>query len=146
MVLTKLLTAGFALAMVSSAAAQAADYRPDDFLSLDSTALLSPKPLGPPAEFAKLPVEAKSEPANEAQTSAERVEVPKKIATQRVVTRHRLVVARHRPQLAHATPHKPHPPAKVRLAQHHRTPLDAQARDTRIQRWPCNTGGICGWK
>ena len=25
-------------------------------------------------------------------------------------------------------------------------PLDAQARDTRIQTWPCKSGGICGWQ
>ena len=25
-------------------------------------------------------------------------------------------------------------------------PLDAQARDTRIQTWPCRSGAICGWQ
>ena len=137
MVLRKVLATAFALAVVSTAAARADDYRPDDFLNLDaSTALLSPKRLGPPAEFARLPVEAKSEtPAR-----AERADAPKKIATERVVLK------RQRPKLAHAAPQKPHAAAKVRLAQHHRDPLNAQARDTRIQRWPCSTGAICGWK
>jgi hypothetical protein len=39
----------------------------------------------------------------------------------------------------HAVPH-------IRLARQHRNPLDAQALDTRIQVWPCRSGGICNWK
>jgi hypothetical protein len=43
---------------------------------------------------------------------------------------------------------KPHA-AKSRVAAHTKprsNPLDAQARDTRIQTWPCKSGGICGWQ
>jgi hypothetical protein len=37
--------------------------------------------------------------------------------------------------------------ARTRLAHRHRNPLDAQAMDTRIQKWPCRSGGgICDWK
>jgi len=32
------------------------------------------------------------------------------------------------------------------LARRHGNPLDAQAFDTRIQVWPCKSGGICDWK
>ena len=40
------------------------EYRPDEFLRLDlSRALLSPKPLGPPSEFAPVAVEARSDAA-----------------------------------------------------------------------------------
>ena len=28
----------------------------------------------------------------------------------------------------------------------HGNPMDAQARDTRIQVWPCKSGGICNWR
>jgi len=34
----------------------------------------------------------------------------------------------------------------VKLARRHGNPLDAQALDTRIQTWPCKSGGICDWK
>jgi len=37
------------------------------------------------------------------------------------------------------------PPAR-KLARLHGNPLDAQAFDTRIQVWPCRSGGICNWK
>jgi len=37
---------------------------------------------------------------------------------------------------------------RVKLAQRHGNPLNAQAMDTRIQKWPCNpdNGGICAWQ
>jgi hypothetical protein len=39
----------------------AAEYSPGEFLGLDlSKAVLSPKPLGPPAQFAPVPIEADS--------------------------------------------------------------------------------------
>src|SRR5258708_27091469 len=45
-------------------ASLADEYRPDEFLRLDlSKALLSPKPLGPPSEFAPVRVEAKGDRA-----------------------------------------------------------------------------------
>jgi hypothetical protein len=36
--------------------------------------------------------------------------------------------------------------AQARPARHQRNPLNAQAFDTRVQVWPCNSGGICNWK
>ena len=42
--------------------ALADEYRADEFLGLDlSTAVLSPKPLGPSSEFVPVPVEAKTD-------------------------------------------------------------------------------------
>jgi len=43
---------------------------------------------------------------------------------------------------------KPKGSARIRLAHRHRNPLDAQAMDTRIQKWPCRSGGggICDWR
>src|SRR5260370_35141510 len=47
-------------------ASLADEYRPDEFLRLDlSRAVLSPKPLGPPSEFAPVRVEAKVDRAGE---------------------------------------------------------------------------------
>src|SRR6266850_2340546 len=41
---------------------------------------------------------------------------------------------------------KPRGVARTRLAHRHGNPLDAQAQDTRVQAWPCKSGGICNWK
>ena len=41
---------------------------------------------------------------------------------------------------------KPHGAARTKLVRRHSNPLDAQARDTRVQTWPCKSGGICGWQ
>ena len=41
---------------------------------------------------------------------------------------------------------KPRGAARTKLARRHGNPLDAEARDTRIQVWPCKSGGICDWQ
>jgi hypothetical protein len=43
-------------------------------------------------------------------------------------------------------PEKPRVAARTKLVRRHGNPLDAQAFDTRIQVWPCKSGGICNWK
>jgi hypothetical protein len=109
----------------------AAEYRPGEFLSLDlSKAVLSPKPLGPPAQFAPVPVEADS--ANPvAQARAELKPVGGSVVrSNRVAERLQ----------------KPRGAARTKLARRHSNPLDAQASDRRIQVWPCNSGGICNWQ
>jgi hypothetical protein len=117
-----------------SGMAAADEYRPDEFLGLDlSRAVLSPRPLGPPAEFAPVPVEAKADRGNA--TAQARVE-PK--------ARHGIVL--HRIRVAHLGAKRPRIAARTKLARHHGNPLDAQAFDTRIQVWPCKSGGICNWK
>jgi hypothetical protein len=98
--------------------AKADGYRPGDFLMLDlNQAALSPKPLGPPAQFERVQVEAKadpitSEPAAEPATPAQRRHVP----------------------------------AVRKVKRPHSNPLDANAADTRVQVWPCRSGGICKWR
>jgi hypothetical protein len=48
--------------LLSGGASLAAEYRANEFLGLDlSQAVLSPKPLGPAAEFAPVPVQAKTD-------------------------------------------------------------------------------------
>jgi hypothetical protein len=112
-----------------SGVSAADEYRPDQFLSLDlSRAVLSLKPLGPPAEFAPIPIEARADRAGErAPARAEHVTRPDI-------------------QLAHRSREKPHATTRTRLARHHGNPLDAEAFDTRIQVWPCKSGGICNWQ
>ena len=139
MVLKKVLIAGFcATAFVWSSLAVADEYRVDEFLGLDlSTAVLSPKPLGPAASFTPGPLDVTvDQKSNRAQVIAEPKAEPRVVATKVVAPRTRAAHARTEPRLM----------ARTKIARHHRNPLDAQAFDARIQVWPCKSGGICNWK
>lgn len=107
-------------------------YKPGEFLTLDlRAALLSPKPLGPGAQFEVYPITARADAKNEIDAAAD------KPAAQKAVP-----VAK--PPRAVAT--RPQPPARARVARPRSNPLDANAADTRVQTWPCRTGGICNWQ
>jgi len=116
--------------LMSGGAALADEYRADQFLGLDlSQAVLSPKRLGPETQFAPVRIEARTD--------------------RRPVKTERVVVAKEaapKPQIAQERVEKPRSPVRTKLARRHSNPLDAQARDTRIQKWPCKSGGICGWQ
>jgi len=127
-----------AILLATGAVARAEDYRPGQYLNMDlSQAVLSPKRLGPPTEFAPVPVEARTD--------------VKQVTTERVVTTPKVRVAQPRVE-------KPRPPARSKLAQRRSNPLDANAMDRRskrsaqtsvqtsVQTWPCKSGGICNWK
>jgi hypothetical protein len=119
----------------------AEQYRPDEFLTLDlSKAVLSPKPLGPPAQFEPVPVQAKTDFEGRA-VKAEPVHVDP-------LPRHVNAVRRSaaKVRVVHAPAEKPRVPAPTKIVRHHGNPLDAQASDTRIQVWPCRSGGICNWR
>lgn len=118
-----------ALLVAAGTAWAADDYRPGEYLNLDlSKAVLSPKRLGPPAEFAPLPIEARSD--------------AKRVATERIVA------APAKVRVAEPPAGKPHRPARTKLAHRRSNPLDANAmyRPRSIQIWPCKSGGICNWK
>lgn len=126
-----------ALVIAWGGIARADDYKPDEYLGLDlSKAVLSPKRLGPETQFAPVALEARG--SNEAQARAEPVDVPKKVAAERVHV--------PEPKVAHTKSTQPRGTARTRLSHRHGNPLDAQARDTRIQTWPCRSGGICNWQ
>ena len=110
------------------------EYRPDEFLGLDlSKAVLSPKPLGPASRFVPVQVEARTDRGSEsAQASAEAKAEPK--------------IVIHKTRVVHMRAEKPRGAVRTKLARRHGNPLDAQAFDTRIQAWPCKSGGICKWK
>jgi hypothetical protein len=133
------LKSAFAVALCTgllalSGPALADEYRPDEFLGLDlSKAVLSPKRLGPDTEFAPVPVEAKADRRDGAQAAAEQGADRKTVVR---TSRVRAVAYVEHPRGA----------ARVKLAKRHSNPLDAQARDTRIQTWPCRSGGICNWQ
>ena len=146
MVPKSLFPALLGVALLIGSGATATEYRPDDFLTLDlAKAVLSPNPLGPPAQFGPVPVEARSDSKSDSKSdhAAEAAPAyavlspqPKKVAVERVSVAH--------PRVAHFRAEKPRGAARTRLA--HRNPLNAQAMDTRIQAWPCKSGGICNWK
>jgi outer membrane biosynthesis protein TonB len=147
--------------------AAADQYRADEFLSLDlSKAVLSPKRLGPPAQFAPVAVEARNdamqpreEPSvdyrpgvrttkvkqadsDDAQMRAEPKADRKVVRTTRVKPEPVAKPERTKPERIA----KPRVPARAKVVRRHGNPLDAQAMDTRIQKWPCKSGGICDWK
>ena len=116
--------------LMSGNAALADEYRAGEFIGLDlSKALLSPKRLGPETEFAPVRIEARSD---RKPVKTERVVVQKAAAPKTRVVQERV--------------EKPRGAARAKLARRHTNPLDAQARDTRVQTWPCKSGGICGWQ
>jgi hypothetical protein len=143
------LPAACTMLLAWSGASIADEYRPDQFLGLDlSKAVLSPKPLGPPAAFAPVPVEAKTDGGSEGQhAEAEHIRHPRvHVARSRMANSQPKLHSQPKARLARVWSRKPHPAPHTRLARHHRNPLDAQALDTRIQVWPCRSGGICNWK
>ena len=122
-------------AILAAGSAWADDYRPDEFLPLDlSKAALSPKPLGPPAQFEPMRGEAKTDP----QSDAVRVDAAPKVVN--------VAPKAAKTKIVHARAEKPRAPARTKLARRHTNPLDAQASDTRVQVWPCRSGGICNWQ
>jgi len=139
-----------ALFVACAGPAMADQYRAEEFLRLDlSKAVLSPKRLGPPAEFAPVAVEARSDAAQVREEPS---------VDYRAGPRTKVKQARSEPtvddtpdvratkKMKHAHIEKPHVPARAKVVRRHTSPLDAQAMDTRIQKWPCNSGGICAWK
>jgi len=141
------LTAVCCGAILAAGCAWADGYRPDEFLNLDlSKAALSPKPLGPPAQFEPIGGEPKSDPqSNAAQVDA----VPMYSAPKHVAASPKHVAASPKAtgnRIVHAHAEKPRLLARTKLVRRHSNPLDAQASDTRIQVWPCRSGGICNWQ
>ncbi len=153
MILKTILTAAIcAVLLTGSSPSKADQYRPDEFLSLDlSKAVLSPKPLGPATEFAPVAIEARTDrrtdprtdPGSDGAGAQARAE-PR--ANPRIAVSGNLKMTAPNVTVAHIRPQKPRGAVRAKLAQRHGNPLDAEARDTRIQVWPCKSGGICNWQ
>jgi hypothetical protein len=155
------ITLGCATVLAWSGLSVADEYRPHEFLGLDlSTAVLSPKPLGPPSGFAPGPldvtvdrgsntVHAIAEPAAESKTELKsdfKTEKANPKVAPKAALKTALKTIAPATRVAHLRAPPPRLMARTKLARHHRNPLDAQAFDARIQVWPCKTGGICNWK
>ena len=123
--------------------ATAAEYPPAEYLKLDlSRALLSPKRIGPETQFAPVRIEARDDGV-QAESSDADLEAsvwpklpPRKADVAKTAEKPSVKPRAEPPRAA----------ARAKLAKRHRNPLDAQARDTRIQTWPCRSGGICNWQ
>ena len=147
MILKNIFTAVLCTTLLAwSGLSMADEYRPDEFLGLDlAKAVFSPKRLGPASEFAPVAVEARTDPGSEgAQARVEPKAHAKRVASRNIVVPGNIAVPRT--TLAHMRSEKPRGTARTKLARSHGNPLDAEARDTRIQVWPCKSGGICDWQ
>jgi len=71
---------------------------------------------------------------------------PNVIAAKPRVAAHQVAAAKPRVAAHQVVTAKPRVAARTNIARRHTNPLDAQAMDTRIQVWPCRSGGICNWK
>lgn len=113
-----------AILLATGQASDAEPYRPGAFLALGlNQAALSPQLLGPPAQFEPAPAEAKADVTP--------------------VSRPR---SGHAVKIAHDPVLRPHAMIRHKSARARTNPLDAQASDTRVQVWPCRSGGICNWQ
>ena len=150
------LLAAIGAAVVCSGLAAAQPYRPDEFLNLDlSKAVLSPVPLGPATSFTPGPLDVTIDRGNKAaEADAELVIDPKAVPAETVHAEGKSAAdvepvhkTAARMRVAHARAERSAPPKpRALVALHGRNPVEAQARDTRIQVWPCRSGGICSWK
>ncbi|WP_407159345.1 hypothetical protein [Bradyrhizobium sp. STM 3557] len=139
-------------ALIGGTSALAADYRADEFFTLDlSKAVLSPKPIGPVSHFEPVPVEAKADQKadQKADRGAHQKQPNRTIAATRPEARPDVPRRMAMPRVHVARPiESARGAARTKLAHRHGNPLDAQAMDTRIQTWPCRpgSGGICNWR
>jgi hypothetical protein len=124
-------------------------YRPDEFLHLDlSKAVLSSKPLGPTSGFTPGPLDVNIDRGSaDAQASVEpKASEPKATAEPKASGEAKAEPAITVKKTRVVRTEKTRSPAKAKLARRHGNPLDAEAFDTRIQVWPCRSGGICNWR
>jgi hypothetical protein len=144
MFLKNMLFAVFGALLAAASGSLAAEYRPDDFLTLDlPKAVLSPTPLGPRNQFVPMPVEAKGDARGGSKSNGK---TDDSYASRARVMPERAARSHAKPLHIFAEEHRG--AARTRLARRHGNPLEAraQALDRRIQTWPCRSGGICNWK
>ena len=127
--------------LMSGSAALADEYRAGEFLGLDLSRPCSRRSGSARRRNSpRFRIEARTD---RKPVKTERVVVPKAAAPKPHVAHERV----ERPtRVVQERAEKPRGAARAKLARRHSNPLDAQARDTRIQTWPCKSGGICGWQ
>ncbi len=128
-----------------SGPARADQYHQGEFLKLElPKAVFSSKRIGPETRFAPVRIEARSD---EAETKSEATDADLEASVWPKLPPRKARVAKTSVKPAvEKTRAAAHPNVHAKLAKRHGNPLDAQATDTRVQTWPCRTGGICNWK
>ena len=141
-----------------SGLAVADQFRPGEFLKLElPKAVFSSKRIGPEARFAPVRIEARSDEARSDEVRSDEIKSdpsdadleasiwpklpPRKAQIAKTSVKPDVEKTRAEPPRAAA-----HTNARAKLARRRGSPLDAQATDTRIQTWPCRSGGICSWQ
>jgi hypothetical protein len=89
------------------------------------------------AERVVVPRAAERKARVEADTDRKQVKAERTVAPKAADRKARVVQERVK---------KPRAAVRSDAARRQTNPLDAQARDTRIQTWPCQSGGICNWQ
>jgi hypothetical protein len=142
MVLKKVCAAILCMTLLAWGGLSIADeYRGDEVLSLNlATAVLSPKLLGPASQFTPGPLDVTVDRGGQITPAPVAADVTSSANT----TQPKVRVAHARAEKPRAE--KPRGAARTKLARRHGNPLDAQASDTRVQVWPCKSGGICNWQ
>ena len=135
-----------------SGPAGADQYRPGEFLKLElPEAVVSSKRIGPETHFAPVRIEARSDEA-EAKSDPSDADLEASIWPKLPPRKAHVAKTRAKPQVEEPEPRSvptraaAHGNARAKLARRHGNPLDAEAKDTRIQTWPCRSGGICSWQ
>ena len=131
-----------------SGQAVADQYRSGELLKLElPKAVFSSKRIGPETRFAPVRIEARSDEvkSDEAKSDSSDADLEASVWPKLPPRKARVTKSSVKPDVE-----KPraatHTNARVKLAKRHGNPLDAQARDTKIQIWPCRSGGICNWR
>jgi len=141
MVLKKVCAATLGMTLLAWGGLSIADeYRGDEVLTLDlSKVVLSPKPIGPASPFTPGPLDVTLDRAETAPAVAASVTSSSGLTRPAKVARQKVHIARVRAE-------KPPGAPRTKVVRRHGNPLDAQASDTRVQVWPCKSGGICNWQ
>ena len=135
-----------------SGPAVADQYRPSEFLKLElPKAVFSSNRIGPETRFAPVRIEARDDDAKSEPSDADlEASVWPKLPPRKAHVAKSSVKASVKPDVEKpsAEPQRAaaHGNARAKLAKRHGNPLDAQAKDTKIQTWPCRSGGICNWR
>ena len=131
------------LAICSPALAD--QYHQGEFLKLElPEAVFSSKRIGPETRFAPVRIEARSDEL-EAKSEATDADLEASVWPKLPPRKARAAKTSVKPDAEKARA-AAHTNARVKLAKRHSNPLDAQATDTRVQTWPCRSGGICNWR
>ena len=136
-----------------SGPAGADQYRSGELLKLElPKAVFSSKRIGPETRFAPVRIEARSDEvkSDEAKSDSSDADLEASIWPKLPPHKARVAKTSVKPHVEETRAAPPravaHVNARTKLARRHGNPLNAQARDTRIQTWPCRSGGICSWQ